>query len=51
MIIPLVTYNLMAVDGYDLNNFGQKLPKDWQSNLSGNLSRVYSNGNDILWYG
>jgi hypothetical protein len=48
---PLVTYSLMAVDGYDLNNFGQKLPTDWQRNLSNNLSSVYSNGNDMIWYG
>ena len=46
---PLLTYSLMSQNGYDLNLYGEPLPANWSTNLSNDLSLVYSNGNDQLW--
>jgi hypothetical protein len=45
----LVTYNLMATNGYVLFLYGMPLPGNWTATLQQSSPVLYNNGNLILW--
>ena len=45
----LVTYSLMAQNGYVLDPYAFPIESNWLSNLEGNSSLVFSNGNVMFW--
>jgi len=45
----LVTYNLMAKNGYVLFLYGLPLPGNWTATLQQSSPVLYSNGNIVLW--
>ncbi len=46
---PLVTYQSMNQNGYNLFLYGEPLQANWQSALTQHSSLVYDNGNDKIW--
>lgn len=45
----LVTYSLMATNGYVQSLYGVTLPANWTESLAESSPAVYSNGNLVLW--
>ncbi|MDH2901940.1 MAG: hypothetical protein PXY39_13305 [archaeon] len=47
---PLVTDEIMLLDGYNIQLYGNPLPLNWSNNLFQHSSLIYTNGNDEIWY-
>jgi hypothetical protein len=47
---PLVTDEIMVLDGYNIQLYGNPLPSNWSINLFQHSSLIYTNGNDEIWY-